>query len=57
MVPLPSPAATTNWFSAAFGFGGFTTAAALVASTMPTPSEPRTALGVSLADTMSAPLT
>jgi hypothetical protein len=55
--PLPSPAGPTNWFSAAFGSGGPTTAAALVASTMPTPREPRVAAGVSFADTISAPLT
>jgi hypothetical protein len=55
--PEPSPATTTNWFKAAFGFGGSKTAAALAASTMPTPREPRVALGVSFADTMRAPFT
>ena len=55
--PVPSSAGPTNWFRAAFGFGGLVTAAALVASTMPTPREPGAALGVSFAESMSAPLT
>src|SRR5262245_40765413 len=55
--PDPSPAGRTNSLRPAFGFGGSTTAAAAATSTMPTPSAPRVALGVSLAETMRAPFT
>jgi hypothetical protein len=56
-LPEPPLADTTNSLSAAFGLGGLVTAAALAASTTPTPTEPGAASFAGLAVSISAPLT
>jgi hypothetical protein len=56
-LPEPPLADTTNLLSAAFGFGGLVTAAALPASTTPTPTDPGAAPWTGFAVSMSAPLT
>jgi hypothetical protein len=55
--PEPPLAETTNWCSAAFGFGGLVTSTAAPRFSSPTPAERGAALGRGLALSMSAPFT